>query len=150
MAQNIENNQLINFIVATTYRGVGVCFHSSTHYSDVKMGATESQITSLTIDYSTVYSGEDQRKYQSSVSLAFVREIHRWPVNSPHKWPVTRIMFPFDDVIMPLHAPRTGHAVKLQMIYLRVFFFNENCLILKKTLLDMILLYPADDLPLLV
>ena len=30
----------------------------------------------------------------------FVREIHRWPVDSPHKWPVTRKMFPFDDVIM--------------------------------------------------
>ena len=40
------------------------------------------------------------RKYQSSASLAFVRGIHRWPVNSPHKWPVTRKMFPFDDVIM--------------------------------------------------
>ena len=42
----------------------------------------------------------DQRKRQSSASLAFVRGIHRWPVNSPHKWPVTRQMFPFDDVIM--------------------------------------------------
>ena len=46
------------------------------------------------------YSGADQRKYQSSASLAFVGGIHRWPVNSPHKWPVTRKMFPFDDVIM--------------------------------------------------
>ena len=42
----------------------------------------------------------DQRKHQSSASLAFVWGIHRWPVNSPHKWPVTRKMFPFDDVIM--------------------------------------------------
>ena len=47
------------------------------------------------------YSGTDQRKHQSSASLAFVRGIHRRPVNSPHKWPVTRKMFPFDDVIMP-------------------------------------------------
>ena len=39
-------------------------------------------------------------KHQSSVSLAFVRGIHRSPVNSSHKGPVTRIMFPFDDVIM--------------------------------------------------
>ena len=52
-----------------------------------------------TIVYSTVYSGADQRKHQSSASLAFVRRIHRWPVNSPHKEPVTRKMFPFDDVI---------------------------------------------------
>ena len=67
------------------------------HYCDVIMGAMASQITSLTIVYST---GADQRKHQSSASLAFVRGIHRWPVNSPHKRPVTWKMFPFDDVIM--------------------------------------------------
>ena len=60
------------------------------HYVDVKMGTIASQITSLTIVYSTVYSGADQRKHQCSASLAFVRGIHRGPVNSPHKWPVTR------------------------------------------------------------
>ena len=64
------------------------------------MGAIASQITSLTIVHSTVYSDTDQRKRQSSASLAFVRGLHRGPVNSPHKWPVTRKMFPFDDVIM--------------------------------------------------
>ena len=64
------------------------------------MGTISSQITSLTIVYSTVYSDADQRKHQSSASLAFVRGIHRGPVNSPHKWPVARKMFPFDDVIM--------------------------------------------------
>ena len=52
--------------------------------------------------YSTVYSGTEQRKHESSALLAFVRGIHRRPVNSPHKWPVTRKMFPFDDVIMSL------------------------------------------------
>ena len=70
------------------------------HYNDVIMGTIASQITSLTIVYSTVYWDADQRKYQSSASMAFVRGIHRGPVNSPHKWPVTRNMFPFDDVIM--------------------------------------------------
>ena len=70
------------------------------HYDDVIMGAIASQITSLTIVYSTVYSGADQSKHQSSASLAFVWGIHRGPVNSPHKWPVTQKMFPFDDVIM--------------------------------------------------
>ena len=64
------------------------------------MCAVASQITSLTIVYSTVCSGADQRKHQSSASLAFVWGIHRWPVNSPHKWPVTRTMFPFDYVII--------------------------------------------------
>ena len=64
------------------------------------MMAIASQITSLTIVYSAVYSGAHQRKHQSSASLAFVWRIQRGPVNSPHKWPVTRKMFPFDDVIM--------------------------------------------------
>ena len=72
----------------------------SIHYSDVIMGTMASQITSLRVVYSAVYSGAVQRKQQSSASLAFVREIHQWPVNSPHKGPVTRKMFPFDDVIM--------------------------------------------------
>ena len=45
-------------------------------------------------------SGADQRKYQGSASLAFVMGIHRWPVDSPHKGPVTWKMFPFDDVII--------------------------------------------------
>ena len=72
----------------------------SSHYSDVIMGSIASQITSLTIVYSSVCSGADQRKHQSSASLAFVQGIHRRPVNSPHKGPVTRKLFPFDDVIM--------------------------------------------------
>ena len=70
------------------------------HYNDVIMGTIASEITSLTIVFSTVYSEADQRKHESSASLAFVRGIHRGPVNSPHKWPVTRKIIPFDDVIM--------------------------------------------------
>ena len=69
-------------------------------YNDVIMGTIASQITSLTIVYSTIYSDADQIKHQSSASLAFVWGIHRGPVNSSHKWLVTRKMFPFDDVIM--------------------------------------------------
>ena len=64
------------------------------------MNSLASQITSLTIVYSTVYSGANQRKHRSSAWRAFVQGIHRWPVNSPHKGPVTRKMFRFDDVIM--------------------------------------------------
>ena len=74
----------------TTFMKMNFC-----HYSNVIMSAMASQLTSLTIVYSTVFSGTDQRKHQSSASLAFVRGIHRWPVNSPHKRPVTRKMFPF-------------------------------------------------------
>ena len=64
------------------------------------MSSMASQITNLTIVYTAVYSRADQRKQQISASLAFVWGIHRSPVNSPHKWPVTRKMFPCDDVIM--------------------------------------------------
>ena len=81
------------------------------HYDDVIMGAIASQTTSLTIVYSTVYSDADQRKHQSSASLAFVWGIHRGPVNSPHKWPVTRKMFPFHDVIMWIDMALRSHDV---------------------------------------
>ena len=70
------------------------------HYCDVIMSAIASQITGVSIAYLTFCSGADQRKHQRSASLAFVRGIYRWPVNSPLKGPVTRKIFPFDDVIM--------------------------------------------------
>ena len=75
------------------------------HYDNVIMDWIASQITSLPVVCSIVYSGVNQRKHQSSASLAFVWEIHRGPVNFPHKWPVTRKMFPFDDVIMFYGGP---------------------------------------------
>ena len=79
--------------------------NETSHYSDVIISTMASQITSLTIIYSAVYSGAGQRKHQSSASQAFVRGIHRSPVNSPHQGPVTRKCF--DDVIMKdlLHGP---------------------------------------------
>ena len=89
------------------------------YYSDVIMRAKTSQITGVSIVNSTVCIGADQRKRQNSSSLVFVRgtmtggfpsqrdihwplwcEFHRWPVNSAQKGPVTRKMFPFEDVIM--------------------------------------------------
>ena len=86
------------------------------HYNDVIMGAIASQITSLTIVYSIVYSDADHRKHQSSALLAFVRGIHRRPVHSPHKWPVTRKMFPFDGVIV---FPRT-HIISDLLLSLKL------------------------------
>ena len=88
------------------------------------MGVMASQITSLTIVYSTV-TGVDQRKHKSSASLTFVWGIYRRPVNSPRKWPVTRKMFLFDDVIMsaasivPLEAPSAGTSVWTAMVIFR-------------------------------
>ena len=61
--------------------------------------------------FSNVYKDADQIKHQSAASLAFVRGIHRWPVNFPHKWPVTRKMFPFDDVIKHVvHSSRLAET----------------------------------------
>ena len=67
--------------------------------------------------YSTVYSGADQREHQSSVPLVYVRGIHRWPVNSPHKGPVTRKISPYDDVIMARHNPLFTDCVLVQAEY---------------------------------
>ena len=91
-----------NFVLLYNPRkhGINGYMNRQRHYNDVIMDSMASQITSLTIVYTTVYSATDQRKHQISASLAFVRGIHRGPVNSPHKWPVTRKMFPFDDIIM--------------------------------------------------
>ena len=74
------------------------------HYNDIIMGAMPYQTTSLTIVYLTVYTGTGERKHQSSASLAFVRGIRQWPVNSPHKGPVMQKMFPCDDIIMDLNS----------------------------------------------
>ena len=89
------------------------------------MGAMAAQITSLTIVYSTVYSDADRRKHQSSASLAFVWGIHRGPVNSPHKWPVTRKMFPFDDVIMKVKIEKIIIIIGLCIV---IKYLNLRCM----------------------
>ena len=85
-------------------------WHIGIHYGDLIITAMASQITGSSIVCLVVCSGADQRKYQSSVSLASVRGIHRWPVNSPHKRPVTRKMLPLDDVIMFDVGPDYGSS----------------------------------------
>ena len=70
------------------------------YYSEVIMSTMVSHISSTFIVYSTLCSGTDPWKHQSSTPLTFLRGIHRLFVNSPHKGPVTRKMFPFDDVTM--------------------------------------------------
>ena len=138
-----------------------------THYNDVIMGSIASQITSLTIVYSTVYSSADQRKHQSSASLAFVRGIHREPVNSPHKWPVTRKMFPFDDVIMSDSATckcvrvmlKSGHvqglAIACQIFELQtpgkyIYVDTDTIGILRLPYMSMDLRYLGDHIILLL
>ena len=111
--------RLVPDIILSSLSGPGVAIlafrgnqTTALYHNDVIMRAIASQITNLTIVYSTVYSDPDQRKHQSSASLDFVRGIHRGPVNSPHKWPVTRKMVPFDDVIMMLNASDTTRKSK--------------------------------------
>ena len=112
--------------------------HSSNgcHYGDDIMGLIASQTTSLTVVYSIAYSDADQRKHQSSVSLAFVWGIHRGPVNSPHKRSVTRKMFSFDDVIMwylPHMALSTSYSNNTTLVTLMTINYlvqRPNCSIL--------------------
>ena len=87
------------------------------------MSSIAFQITSLTIVYSTVYSGANQRKHQSSASLAFVCgefTVDRWIPRK--KVPVTRKMFPFDDVIMhyvrsAIYNEQSGRSPKVVALF---------------------------------
>ena len=67
-----------------------LCKEAGLSISDFIMSATASQITDISVVYSTICSGVDQRKHQGSASLTFESGIHRWPVDSPHKGSVTR------------------------------------------------------------
>ena len=99
------------------------------------MGAMPSQIIRFTTVYSSVYSGADQRNHQSSASLAFLWGIHRWPVNSPHKWPVTRKNFSVDDVVLNYHCLRwyqikngnDGVMTWKRYLQKRPFFMKFSC-----------------------
>ena len=61
------------------------------HYTDLTMSAMASQITSISIVYSIIGPGADQRKHQRFASLAFAWGIHRWPLNSPQKRPAANV-----------------------------------------------------------
>ena len=109
------------------------------------MGSMASQITRVPIVYSTVCSGADHRKHESSVSLAFVRGIDRLPLNSQYKWPVTWKMFPFEDVIMHTvyvrvvatyirmyssdHGIRKHDARRIKINHITTSLWNQRCLI---------------------
>ena len=88
------------------------------------MSMMASRITSLTIVYSSIYPGADQRKHQSSASLAFVRGIHQWPVNFLRKWPVSQKMFPFDDIIMIKFISNIAFSTN---VYLLALNYAEQC-----------------------
>ena len=106
-----------NFVIALPPPWVVVMKIAIAHYSDVIMGGMASQITSLMIVYSAVCLDTDQRKHQSSASLAVVKGIHRWPVNSPHRCPVMWKMFPFNDVIMVQWCQRWHCHISFQHLW---------------------------------
>ena len=110
--QRYPTNRLYRTHTCSMSHKGNIC-SSIAHYSEVMMGTMASQITSVLIVCSAVCPGADQRKHQSS--LAFVRGIHRWPVDCPHKGPVTRKMFPFDNVIM---SP--GNCLSIRYIYCKL------------------------------
>ena len=96
-----ECNRTPMFGKWTLAQVIAWCYQTQNYnYRDVIMSMIASQITGIMIVNSTICLGSDERKHQSSASLAFVRGIPRWLVNSPHKGPGMRKMFPFDDVIM--------------------------------------------------
>ena len=109
-----------------------------THYGDVIMDAISTQISSLTFVYSTVYSDADQGQHQSSASLAFVWGIQRGPVNSPHKWPVTQKMIPFDVVIMQIFIDRYHQTLMIRshLIYNFIIHVIRNVIFAWKISLD--------------
>ena len=116
------------------------------------MSAMASRITRLMIVCSNDYAGADQRKHQSSASLAFMRGIRRWPVNSPHKVPVTRNTFPFDDGIMNLKNLRPciwGKCVPPPLMkssgWLETYIYLAPCLILWDYLRLLFLIVETDE-----
>ena len=80
------------------------------------MSAMVSQITSLAIVCSTVYSGADQIKHLRSASLAFVRGIHRSPVNSPPRGQRRWIFFPFDDTMVMCNRTWNSQYIPFNMM----------------------------------
>ena len=73
------------------------------------MSAMASQITGVSIVYSAVCLGEDQRKYQRSASLAFVERTQRLLEVSLHKKASNAENVSIDDVIMKSVSQWNSH-----------------------------------------
>ena len=76
---HLSNVYMLYICLTRLTKMIQLAVVAAQHYSEVIMGTMASQTTSLTIVYTTVYSGADQGKHQSSASLAFVRGINRGP-----------------------------------------------------------------------
>ena len=90
--------------IVTSHNLMLIYIHLPIHDNDVIMSTMASQINSLAIVYSAVYSRRRSKK-TSKLRVTRLRVGNLpWPVNSPHKGPVKRKMFPFDDVIMTVYS----------------------------------------------
>ena len=105
-------------------------FQLVAHYNDVIMWRHKVSTLCLTVCW-----GADQRKHQSSASLAFVRGIHRAPVDSPHKVAATRKKFPFYDVIMKRHMSSS--------LYLSTQSVSDKCFVIIFNPISYFQLFPA-------
>ena len=113
-----------------------ILFHYAyLHYSGVIMSAMVFQITGVLIVCSTVCSGADKRKHQSSASVAFVGRIHRWTVTGgfPPQRASNAENISFDDVIMickmhyPIHAKRSWHGpILMRLIQPCIHVFTKT------------------------
>ena len=102
----IMNNHM-QYIFCKMHPGGNIyCIPYVKPFVDVIIRAMTSQISRISTVCLAVCSDAHQRKHQNSASLALVRGIRRWLVNSPHKRPIMRKMFPFDDVIMIPYGTR--------------------------------------------
>ena len=114
------------YLFIHSFLGVVVVYHPNfamkhllliqLHYTDVIMNTMASQITSLTVVYSIVYSDSRSKKTSKFRVTGLCVGNSPGPVNSPHKGPVTRKMFPFDDVIMESHPVLPESVLKLSII----------------------------------
>ena len=105
-------------------------------YNDFIMGAMAYQVTGVWVVWSTVCAGVYQRKHQNSVSLDFLRGIHRWPMDSAHKGPVTQKMFPFDDLFMSNYPKRLAWLGSVHAV--RRHIFNQKASWLKQAYLKIL------------
>ena len=124
-------------VLSMSVCGHAMCAHmcvykrANKQYNDVIMSALASKWPAPQLFTQSFIQGTDQRKHQSSASPAFVWGIHRWSVNSPHKRPVTRKMFPFADVIMKKgrREQANKHPMRSYISYSSIHIFSSRSFI---------------------
>ena len=127
-------------LLVKEWNSIHVALFNKNHYTYVIMSLMASQITSLAIVYSPVCSGTDKKKKKKLRVTGLCEGNSPGPVNSPHKRPVTRKMFPFDDVIIMVNG--NEHHVQYQTRVSGVYF----CMLYEWTLYEFTCLRGADHI----